>query len=128
MTNNWPLITSGDNWMRQQEKRAIRQERRRTVTDPSDLMGPGLGPFAVFTLDWNAQETAFNGHFYSSPGALNSPDGTKWWMGDSIATPEGYGLQKVWNFRDGALPPAAFIRTFTSPSEGLRVFSAWTAM
>ena len=127
-TRGGPIVTSGEEWMRRMEKRVGREERRRTVTEASDLMGPGIGPFAVQILDWSAEETGFNGHFYSAPGALNSPDSGLWWIGDVLATPDGHGIQKVWNFHGGPLPPAAYIRTFNSPSEGLRLFTAWTVM
>jgi hypothetical protein len=126
MTKNWPQVTDGEGWLRNMEKTMIRQERRSQVTEASDLMGPGLGPFAVQVLDWNAEETFFNGFFYSAPGAINSPNGLLWWMGQVIATPDGHGIQQVWNFRDGSLPMAKYIRNFTSPTEGLRIFSAWT--
>lgn len=127
MSEGWPTTTDADGWMRKMEKRVNREQRRRTVTEASDLMGPGLGPFAIQILDWNGEETFFNGFFFSSPGALNSPNGLLWWMGQSIATPDGHGLHRVWNFRDAALPMAEYTRNFTSPSEGLRIFSAWTA-
>lgn len=114
---------AGD-WMRQQEKRVAHEARRPSVKRASDLLGPGLGPFAVEVSDWNAPETEFNGFFYSRPGSLHTPDDTLWWMGQTIAQIEGYGMQQVWDYRGMSNPMTVRTRRFTSVT-GTRVFSPW---
>lgn len=113
-----------DGWMRQQERRTLAQERRGSIRHASDLMGPGLGPQAVEILDWSGDETMFNGFFYSRPGALHSPDADEWWIGQTIAQPEGFGVQTVWDYRGLSVPIATFSRRFGAAG-GTRVFSTW---
>ena len=114
--------------MREIEKRILHEERRPNITTASDLFGPGIGPFSVFIQDWNAAETAFNGFFHSEPGAINTPDGEKYWMGTSQATVEGYGIQRVIEYRGEppeTLPTAEWIRRFYTVSGGQRQFTSW---
>ena len=68
--NGWRTNITFKDWMRDIEKRILNEERRPIIRAASDLMGPGAGPYAIETLDWNADETTFNGWFYSRPGAL----------------------------------------------------------
>lgn len=124
MARNWPEPLDGLSWMRQQERRQQHMERMPTVRSAADLLGPGLAAQAVRIMDWNEDATLFNGFFYSAPGAINSPDGALWWMGESLGTPDGYGYQRVVNFRNGVSPPLALVRTF-STTTGLRVFTDW---
>lgn len=72
--NSWRTNITFTDWMRDIEKRILNEERRPSIRSASDLMGPGAGPYAILTVDWNADETTFNGWFYSEPGAQNSPD------------------------------------------------------
>lgn len=121
---NWRIIDNAGDWMRQHEKRAMHEARRPKVTHAADLMGPGLAPYAVEVKDWNAEETEFNGFFFSAPNALHSPDATMWWMGTSIAQVEGFGLQQVWDYRATTVPVVMKVRRFSVVS-GVRVFSVW---
>lgn len=115
--------------MREVEKRILHEERRPNIRTASDIMGPGLGPYSVWINDWNADETAFNGMFHTDPGALNTPDGTRYWMGTSQATSEGYGFQRVTEYRDGNTtlnwPRLTYLRKFFTPPGTQRQFSAW---
>jgi hypothetical protein len=119
------IVQDGDDWMRQQEKRVLREERRPQITHASDLMGPGLGPRAVEVQSWSDPETEFNGFFYSRPSTTSgAPDTTSWWMGMTIAQAEGYGIQQVWDYRGTSSPMTMRTRRFSSAT-GTRVFSAW---
>jgi hypothetical protein len=115
--------------MREVEKRILHEERRPNIRTASDLMGPGLSPYSILINDWNAAETAFNGFFHSDPNALNTPDNTRYWMGTSQASPEGYGLQRVTEYREGRTsatwPRFTYLRKFFTPPGAQRQFSAW---
>lgn len=115
--------------MREVEKRVLHEERRPNIRTASDLMGPGLSPYSVLINDWNADETAFNGFFHTDPLALNTPDNTRYWMGTSQATPEGYGLQRVTEYQggrtDATWPRLTYLRKFFTPPGAQRQFSAW---
>lgn len=125
---SWRQALSGEDWMREMEKRILHEERRPAVRTASDLMGPGLGPYSVLINDWNADETTFNGLFHSDPGALHTPDSARYWMGTSQATAGGYGLQRVTEYRDGTTTPTwqTYLRKFWTLTPGAtRQFSAW---
>lgn len=128
-TNSWRAPQDAADWMREVEKRILHEERRPSIRSASDIMGPGLSPYSVLINDWNADETAFNGFFHSDPNALNSPDGTRYWMGTSQATTEGYGLQRVSEYREGNTGPTwprfTYLRKFFTPPGSQRQFSAW---
>ena len=80
--NSWRIPDdSMSDYMRQQEKRLLHEERRPLIRSAAALLGPGFAPFAVPLVDWNADETLFNGHFYSDAGAQNSPDILRAWIG-----------------------------------------------
>jgi hypothetical protein len=124
--NSWRIPVGAEDWMREVEKRILHEERRPNIRTASDIMGPGLGPYSVLINDWNAAETAFNGMFHSDPNALNSPRVDGYWMGTSQATPDGYGLQKVTEYRDEASwPGGTWVRKFFTPPGTQRQFSAW---
>jgi hypothetical protein len=124
--NSWRQPITYEDLQRNGEKRQLNQERRPQVRTAADLLGPGIAPFAVEILDWNGDETAFNGFFWSQPGAINSPDplNSKWYMGQTEATEDGFGLQWATEFRNiaaNAWPPRQFIRRFFDPgSAGTR--------
>jgi len=129
--NSWRQAQTFTDLQRNTEKRVLSQERRPQIRTAADLLGPGIAAYAVEILDWNGDETAFNGFFFSGPGAINSPDplNSKWYMGQTEATPDGFGLQWATEFRDivgNVWPPRQFIRRFFDPgSAGTRSFSAW---
>lgn len=122
-----PPPTTGADWFRNIEKRSMQQDARPMVRDASDLLGPLFGPFAVPVQDWSGDEAAFNGIAYSEPGAINSPDDTKYWIGRVMATADGYGIQQVRQFRGGPQPTAEYIREFAPGGPG-RLYGAWTAL
>jgi hypothetical protein len=127
--NSWRVPQDASDWMREVEKRILHEERRPNVRTASDIMGPGLSPYSVLINDWNVDETNFNGFFHSDPGALNTPDNTRYWMGTSQATSEGYGLMRVTEYRDGRTgytwPRLTYIRKFFTAPGTQRQFSAW---
>lgn len=126
--NTWRIAQDGPDWMREIEKRILHEERRPSVRTASDILGPGISPFSVFIQDWNAPETAFNGFFHTEPGSINSPDSTKYWMGTSQATKEGYGVQRVTQYRGEppeTLPTYAWVRLFYTVAGAQRQFTTW---
>lgn len=130
---NWRTNIDAADWIGSVEKRILHTERRPSITTASELMGPGMAPYAVELLDWDADETAFNGFFWSQPGAINSPDpgNNKWFMGGSEATVDGFGLQWAAEFNDIAgdawpSPAHRWERRFFDPGlSGTRTFSRW---
>lgn len=123
--NNWPQNITMNDWMRDMEKRILHEERRPQIRTASDLLGPGFGPYAIRVLDWNDDVTGFDGFFWADTGSRNSPDPAKAWMGQTVANSDGSGYQLVTDYGSTAVPPPRFIRTFTSPAGGARVFTAW---
>lgn len=116
--------TNMEGWMRNQGRASAAAARRPGVTNAAQVMGPGLAPNAVELRDWSGEETLFNGFFFSAPGAFNSPDSTKWWIGQSIAQAGGFGIQQVWDYRGTTSPVVTKTRRFTYVGP-TRVFSAW---
>lgn len=121
---------TGQDWARDMEKRVLHEERRPQIRTAADIMGPSQGPFAIKTDDWNSDEAAFNGILYSEPGALNSPDIAAYWMGDTMGTDEGFGIQHVWEYRATLLsdPIRHFVRRFATVGVALRTYSSWDAL
>jgi hypothetical protein len=113
--------------MRDMEKRTMHEERRPSIRTAADLMGPGLGPQSVQVLDWNDDITTFNGFFYSEPQAANSPDGTRYWMGYTDANADGYGYQRVYEYRNPSDPTkvASYARIFATVPGSSRTFGSW---
>lgn len=125
---NWPVPTEANGLLGQMQRRTLAQERRPQFRTASDFMGPGFAPKAVRLLDWNDDATAFNGLFFSEPGAQNSPDVTRYWMGLVEGNSDGYGTMRVLEYRNGAdtsTTPDEWVRTFASVSGTLRTYGPW---
>lgn len=118
-----------DDWMRDQERRVLHESRRPSIHNAAALMGPGLAAHTVQIDDWNDDITAFNGFFYSEPGARNSPDVDKFWMGYVLANDENYGYMRVYEYRPEPdapdIPIVSYVRTFAALSGSLRTFGQW---
>jgi len=127
--SGWRTATSVEDWMRNVEKRLMHEERRPNIRTAADLLGPGVAPYSIWINDWNTDETAFNGFFHSEPGALHSPNNTRYWMGSSQATRDGYGLQRVSEYRgdptEALWPRPTYVRKFFTISGQQRQFSTW---
>ena len=118
-------------WMNQRLKREMHEARRPQVRRASDLLGPGFGPFAIQTRDWNADEVAFNGFFFSDDDGtvLHSPDPAMIWLGLVIAANRGHGVQQLFGHTMPiGDPPMRFIRTFHASITGLRTYAPWTEL
>ena len=118
-------------WMNQRIKREMHEARRPQITKASDLLGPGFGPFAIETRDWNSDAVAFNGFFFSEDGTgvLNSPDPEMIWLGLTIAAPHGHGVQQLFSHSmPVAGTPMRFIRTFHSTTTQIRTYAPWTEL
>lgn len=128
-------INGFEDWMRNIERRLLNQERRVQITTAADLLGPGVGPNATEVSDWNNDVIDFNGFFFSQPGALNSPDTDHWWMGYSLADPDGVGFQRITIYRDPASaglanpfpawPGPTMTRSFYVTEGSTRSYSDW---
>jgi hypothetical protein len=128
MANNYPAITDAVEAFRQNEKRLAHQERRPMVKQASDILGPGIGPFAVEIENWNVPDATFNGFFWTSPGGTGAPDTTHYWIGQTTASEDGFGLQRVFTFHDSAFfPPRQAFRQFYDPGNGNVSFGAWVS-
>lgn len=104
--------------------RDVDQMRRRTRPPRAgQILGPGVAPQAVRIVDWNGDETLFNGFFYSELGALNGPNPAKRWMGTSEVTTDREGVQLVHEM--GAVDGQVWRRTFTADVAGVRTFNPW---
>jgi hypothetical protein len=74
---------------------------------------------------WSSDACAFNGMFYSEPGAANAPD-SAWWIGQVLATSAGSGIQRLWTFKNPDWPPREAVRNFEDVfGTAARVYSAW---
>lgn len=124
-TNDWPIPTNANDVFRNNEKRLTHEERRPQITKASDLMGPGLAPYAVESFDLSDDASAFNGFFYIDVGALESPNDTKKWMGQTIAVIEGSGVQIFHTFQNVDAPAMAKRSFETFVEGGTRVYSDW---
>lgn len=119
--------TTTKDMLRRMQKDSLYEARRSVPRTASDLLGPGLASRAIRTMDWNADELAFNGLFYSEPGAQNSPDVNRYWMGIVEVNPDGFGYQRVLEYRVLPWPdqaPDEWIRTFSTTGLS-RTYSAW---
>ena len=128
-SHSWRQQITGADWMRDVEKRILHEERRPQISSASDLLGPGIGAFSVPISDWNAPETAFNGYFHSTPGALNSPDPLRYWMGTSQASQDGYGIERVveyWGNPISAVTNRVYMRRFYTLLDGTRTYTLWS--
>lgn len=122
-----PNPRSAEHLIKRMQVDSLYSSRRPVPHSASDLLGPGIASKAVRTFDWNADELAFNGLFYSEPGAQNGPDTNRYWMGFSEATPDGYGIQHVWEFRNPdnpTLPASEWTRLFSTTGLS-RTFGVW---
>lgn len=94
------IITSGDDWMRDMEKRVRREERRPAPPSFADHLGPGVTQRARAIVDWNDPGVLRNGWYYSEPLAINTPDYDTAWIGQTIVTFDGRGVQQLSSLDD----------------------------
>ena len=97
MTNNHRIVTGGDDWMRDIERRLTRQERRPAAANLHDLYGPGIGMRARQVADWSDPEVLRNGWYFSETFSINSPDPVAMWLGTCVVTYHGHGIQQLWS-------------------------------
>lgn len=125
MSNNHRIVTSGDDWMRDQERRLTRQERRPNPANLNARFGPAISQRAMKVADWNDVEILRNGWFSSESFSINSPDPDTGWMGTCIVRPDGTGIQELWSH--GEPLTRGFVREITWPSvDLLPTFSEWS--
>lgn len=126
-----PVVNFND-WMRDIERRVLREERRPVIRNATDIVGPGIGPYTKRVTDWDTDAPAVNGFFYSVANQIiNSPDDTLDWMGLVEANPNGQGLQRVWQYitdvTDPNPSPTLYTRAFVTNADGSRTYTEWTA-
>lgn len=118
-----PVPQTMDDWMRSQEKRTMHEERRPRVATAQDLLGPGFGPRATRISDWNVEEARFNGFFWSTGDALNTPAANYMaWMGLAITTGH-HTVQVLWSH--GSAPTLAFTRQIHVHANEMPSFMPW---
>lgn len=125
---NWNIVTDAGGFFQQTEKRIGMEERRPRINKASDLMGPLFGPSAILLSDsMNSDVTAFNGMFVVPPNTPESPDNTKWWMGESIGQDGIGGVHVLRTFQTADYPHTIMMRGWETiaGSGGLRVYSPW---
>jgi len=127
---NWRTAIDGEDYLRGVEKRLLHEERRPQVRTASDILGPGIGPHCIRLEDWNADETLFNGFWYTEPGAFNQPIEDRYWIGYSLTTDAGNGIERVSEYAgptsDTAWPRPVYVRKFwTASPDTPRQWSLW---
>lgn len=132
VNNSGRMPVDFSDWMRDMEKRLMREERRPSGRSVGEVLGPGFGPYAKIVMDWNSDGPVVNGFFYSNANqVVNSPGDATNWMGIVQANPFGAGLQRVWEYIDTAAAPspepALFTRAFITNTDGTRTYTSWSA-
>lgn len=121
--DGWTTPHDGAELLGQMSRQIDLQDRRTRIPNAAQILGPGLGPRATLLADWNAEETTFNGIFYSDVGSLNSPNPAKQWIGLVQATAVGDGTMQLMEM--DVADPEEWVRTFTANPSGSRTFTAW---
>lgn len=120
------VIDSYDARVRDDQRRFRSLERRYVPQSASDLLGPGFAPTSVQILDWNADETRFNGQFYSPIGAINSPDPGLEWVGFSLVQNDTWaGVQKAWSAHKFNPALQQSRRWYSLDGGATRLFTPW---
>lgn len=129
---NWVIPTNALEFFSQQDRRIGQEERRPSIRKASDLLGPGIAPYAVPLTDFNSDMAAFNGFFIAEPSTpdLNGgPDNTKWWVGQTIADQFNGGWQMFSTFQAADAVDGRHmlkVRSFAlAPDSNTRFYSAW---
>jgi hypothetical protein len=116
------IVTNGDDWMRDVEKRLQREERRPAPASFADQLGPGITQRARAVADWNDPVNLRNGWYFSEPFSINSPDYDTGWLGETITTYDGRGLQRLSAIADDRRFQRHFWHVGNSP---IPTFSTW---
>lgn len=125
--NAYRTQQSADDWMREMEKRMLHEERRPLIRNAADILGPGIAPYTNEIQDWSAPATMLNGFYFTRPGAINSPDGSQYWIGQTQATSDGAGYELVHQFDPvtGVITGDSYIRYFYTPVGGQTIYTDW---
>lgn len=114
-TQNWRTEVDAEDYFGHQKKRLDLENRRPTVRG-SDLVGPGIGPRAMRLLDLNDPLATFNGYFSAAVGALNAPNPTEAFIGQTVADEELGGQQVMTGLVSGNEYRRVFNRSPSDPS------------
>jgi hypothetical protein len=107
------------------ERRMMAVERRPVFALGS--LGPNIAPMAKQIVDWNSDEAMLNGWVWTDINSLNGPNQTRVWIGMSINTTVGHGMQLAWSHDETLLAPQQYVRTYHKTDLGaIPLFSAWT--
>lgn len=128
-SQNWLIPTNAEEFFSHQNRRIGQEERRPQVRRASDILGPGIAPFAVPVDDMDGDTAAFNGFWIVQPGAANTPDSTKWWVGQTIADQFNGGVQTLSTFQAADAVGGMhrlMTRSFSiAPDSPARFYSNW---
>lgn len=126
--NSYRTRITMDDWMREMEKRMLREERRPLIHTAADILGPGIAPYTAEIQDWSGSASQLNGFYFSRPGSINSPDDTEYWIGQTQGTTDGAGYELVHQFDPitGNITGEEYIRYFYTPVGGQPIYTDWT--
>jgi len=124
MTEDWRIQTSGEDYLRNQQKRVALEQRRPVIRQASDLVGPGIGAEATRITDYNDILATFNGYYASEAGvALYAPNTTDAFIGSVIMDATLGGVQTFTSLSTGVEYTRTFIR---NPSDEASIsFGLW---
>lgn len=123
MTDNHRIITDGNDWMRDKERRMKALERRRGVPSIEERLGHGIAPKARHVVDWNDPSLLANGWYYSDILTVNTPDPMRPWVGQVVITYTGQGIMQAWSSDAAAVDE--YTRQFTYDGVNLPTFTPW---
>lgn len=98
---NWRIPTDATDYLLHRQKQGDLEQRRPNIRQASDLVGPGIGAYAVRLTDFDDVLATFNGFFSSLPGALNAPNSTGTFVGMTAVDSEMGGVQVFTEMESG---------------------------
>lgn len=111
MTEDWRIQTTGEDYLRAQQKRVATEQRRPVIRKASDLVGPGIGSAAVMITDYNDILATFNGYYSSEAGALYAPNSTDQFIGTVVMSDTLGGVQTFTSLTTGVEYTRTFLRS-----------------
>lgn len=125
MTDGHRIITNAEDWMRSMERRLSALERRGPGGTLVDRLGHSVRSQARQIVDWNDESTFENGWYFTDIGALNTPNPTLAWIGQTLCARGESGIQQVWSYATGATP-TCYVRQFHLNDPPVApTFTAW---
>lgn len=122
--NNYPIPYDFSGLFGQSEKRLEQLERRRGIKSAREILGPGYGPYAIYTDNFNRADCRFTGVFFTEAGT-NTPDpSSALWLMRTTSTQNGHGVQHAFRVRPTDGGYAEYVRSFY-PISGMTTYTQW---